>query len=649
MAKYQNIVLRTAKKLRFVLLAAFALFFLVYLRPSAAVEEPTVAETINDASIDDASIDGASIDLFSPQLAYRPLYTEIEKTFSVEAFAKKPLSEKCHFYFERLHAYDPNWWSSPKLGTEYPHDNLQKSQDLVHMNIYNHCFMGTNGSKDMDKVYGKLHMLFNNLDSRVYPYLSGKMPLFQHWTGAVHNGPPSADDQHVQSVAESVIDESTFAYDSAVLKAWDSKVYPSDKPFWNHYRERLNGVGIVLSINDALVDEAISLLGLLRTLDNKLPIQFFHRGDLSPFNKFRLFQAARAVRTQTSRSSFPKQDLWFVDVSFCLSKIYKDEFPKFFNKMLAYGFNSFQTTIMLDTDVVLFQTPVSLLQTSQFTQSGTLFFKDRNVDMHMSAAYIDFLKNTSPNKIDSFIFGLKAVNDSTWEGEYFKERYFHYMEAGVVVVNREKYWNAVILSLHLSFVQSTMIGSWGDKEHFWVSMLLSGLDDYKFDYYWTASVGSPIENENGVKYHKICSAHPAHVLSDTDELSWINSGVINCPKVSHQVVLKDFDILKDTLDPNGKKFQTAQELEKYYAMPISFDAFIIPPLAKHNIDNSNPDSGEYSNMGSQQLTTCQGYTWCSYDMIGMGQHPGWTGMFKQFTESQIDWYNYVAESYVNAA
>lgn len=638
MTKHSTVLLHAAKKLRFVLLATATLIWLLCLR-SGENRQPTVAETIHNQ---------ASVDFFSPELAYRPIYKVIEDSYSVEDFAKKPLAEKCYFYFERLHAYNPNWWTSPKLGTEYTHENLQKSEDLVHMNIYNHCFMGNATGSD-PTAYEKLHVLFNNIDTRVYPYLSGKLPLFQHWTGSIHVGPPLLE-AYPQNVAESVIDESTFAYDPSQLKTWESSsIYPKDKPFWNHYKDKLNNVGIVLSVNDALVEETMALLSLLRTLNNELPIEFLHRGDLSSLNKYRLFQVARAIKAPTTLSTFPKQDIWFVDVSFCLSDNYQNEFPKFFNKMLAYGFNSFKTMIMLDTDVVLFQTPASLLDTSQFKQSGTLFFKDRNVDMHMSAAYIDFLKNTSPNYIDSFIFGLIPVREETWEGEYFKERYFHYMESGVVVVNRDKYWNAVILSLHLSFIQSTMIGSWGDKEHFWVSMLLSGLDDYKFDDYWTASVGSPIRNEDGVKYHKICSAHPSHVLSDNNELSWINSGIINCPKVSHQLASKDFDLLKEISNPHGRSFANVQELEKFYTTPIAFDAFIIPPLAKNNIGNSNPEDGKYSNLGLQQLSTCKGYTWCSYDTIGEGQTPEWKGIYKHFTGKQIQWYNYIAESYVKAS
>lgn len=544
---------------------------------------------------------------------------------------------------------------APRLGPEYPHEELTKSQDLIHMNIYNQCFMDPDIFDSTGVSFRMLDKMFDGLDSRFYPYLSFNLPLFQHWTGHVFFGPEqisnkmdldnedgndaSADD-HLLSLSEV-----TFEYDTLMLN--NIPTSPSGIPFWNYYKTHLMHTGIVISINNDMVDDAILLVGNLRTLGNRLPIEIFHRGDLSNMNRLKLVKAARTKL----QLDVPKQNIWFVDVSFALNSDYKDEFPKYFNKMLAYGFNSFVHTIMLDVDVVLFASPTAFLKTETYKDSGTLFFKDRNLNMNMRQSFMDFLQDTSPNKIDEFLFGMSAVNEDTWKGEYFKEHYFHYMESGVVAINRKSYWNGVIMSLHLSFIQSTYIGSWGDKEHFWMGLLLSGLDDYRFDRYWAASVGHIITQKNGI--HKICSSHPSHILSETNELLWTNSGITNCPKLSEKTVMNDFNLLRqensrsDGFENIGLMFGSSKELEGYYRSHISFEGFIIPPLAKYNLAESNEEGFEGSYVGLEQTHLCQGYMWCAYDQIGDGLKSDLHGTFMEFTDIQKQKYQYIAQQYLS--
>lgn len=642
MSKYFRRIIYTIKKWKYILVS-FVLLCLIFLTTNSRNINKNKISIESNKMIEN----NLDIDFVSPELMFRPLYKLIDESYGIDQFIKKPLSERCEIYFEKLYEYNPNWSITSKLGAEFNHLNIDKSFDLININIYNNCFIKDNNKENL-KVLAKLQKKFKNLDLLMYPYLSGKMPLFQHWTGEISYGPPTHNINYKTIDELSIDNEIFYKYDPSKLKIWNSVEYSLDSPFWLNYKNHLNDIGIVVSVNDILVNEAISLIKNLRDLGNKLPIQFIHRGDLSNLSKFKLFKASRLLNTNLT-----KQDIWFVDISFSINEKYKNEFPKYFNKILAYSFNTFKTMIMLDTDIILFQNPITLLNSSQFRSSNTLFFKDRNLNMHMSNEFIQFLKFTSPNKIDEILFNLNSVdtNSEIWRSDYFKEKYFHYMESGVVVINRFKYWNAVILSTHLSFIQSTFIGSWGDKEHFWMSLLLSGFDNFQFNKYWSASVGNIINYENNnINYHKICSSHPAHILSDSNELSWLNSGILNCPKTNDNILKNDFN---DLLNDKGTKifkyeFNSINELKQYYLKPIDFEGFIIPPLAKFNIEDSNSKESSYPTEGLEKTNYCNGYTWCAYDIIGNGGREEYNGIFQKFTTEQIKWYNYIAQSYLDS-
>lgn len=658
MLKYSRNFLYRIKRRRFFLLTILSFSLLLYLLKIQHYKSPAI--TYNDKIEFHLEMndqwqnhyeDHLTLQQFTPELIYRPIYQSIYDDYqSIEEFTNKPLYEKCSIYFQKLHALNPDWWMSPKRGVEYPHDNNEKSENLIHLNIYNHCFMGKLESTDAN-IYKAVYKILNdlyggNFDKRVYPYLTGKMPIFQHWNGFIYNGPVSTSASSSDIGNFDQLNEFSFDYDLEMLSnassSSTSSSFSTEYAFWELYKQKLSGDGIAVSVNDELVDEAMSLIRNLRLLNNNLPIQFIHRGDLSTSNRYNLVKEARSNENNNNGENreYLEQDIWFVDLSFSISDSYESEFFKYFNKMLAYGFNSFKNMILMDTDIVLFQNPSEFFKSSQFESSKSLFFKDRNLDMHMSQAFIEFLQTTSPNKLDKSFFNIKPINFQKLDNsDYFKEKYFHYMESGVVVLDRSQYWNAVILSLQLSFIQSTLTGSWGDKEHFWIGCLLAGFDNYKFDKYWTASIGNVVDIVDGESVtHKICSAHPAHISSDNNELLWINSGILECPKVNELVTFNDFKTLEES-EENEDRFQSQHELEMFYKSPISFQSFIIPPLSKYFHDADK-------NVGLQQLSLCDNYMWCSFDKIGNGLRQEWNGIYGIFTDEQMEKYNYIAKNYL---
>ncbi|CAI8503070.1 unnamed protein product [Pichia kudriavzevii] len=252
-------------------------------------------------------------------IEYRPYHQFIDPKLSLE--------EKCRAYFTHLFKEQPDWTLTPKLGESFSHAEKTKSQDLVHLNLYNHCYM----SNDFAIV--------PEWDEKMYPYLSRKLPVFQHWSGVQSYGKPEKGDAKIDEL-------SVDSY-----KRQGVSMEPVDKgvPFWRYFKANLEGRGIIVSLSDNYVKEATKLIGNLKALSNTLPIQFFHRGDLSNDGKLKLTQALMKNNEQ------PLFDIWFVDVSPCLNEEYKGSFGSFFNKMLAYGFNTFQRSGLIRYRCCYFQ------------------------------------------------------------------------------------------------------------------------------------------------------------------------------------------------------------------------------------------------------------------------------------------------------
>lgn len=121
------------------------------------------------------------------------IYSIINSKYGTK-FLNYPLSKKCEIYFNILYEISPNWKLSPKIGqSEYPHDNKDIINDLHYMNIFNNCFLDKSLPNDKSKnlkSYKKLIEKFNDLNDRIYPYLSRKLPIFVHWDGTKIIGPP---------------------------------------------------------------------------------------------------------------------------------------------------------------------------------------------------------------------------------------------------------------------------------------------------------------------------------------------------------------------------------------------------------------------------------------------------------------------------
>ena len=617
-------ILRQLGKFKYLILALFLFLFLWQL-PSSPLNKDSALPTNNQPPAS-API---PLDALSPALIYRPIYNDITGSGaykSMEAFAAKPLQERCEFYFRRLLQLQPNWEMSEHLGANIGHDEIRKSQDIVHFNIYNHCY----NVNEFTPPEG--------LDEKMFPYLTGLEPVYQHWSGVYTRTTPS-NELPVQEITTKLYSEHSPRRPEKISKL----------PFWRNHLRKVDGSGIVVSVYDGNVNEVVLLLKNLRTLQSELKVELVHRGDLLDSNKAMISRAARI----TNEEETGPLEVWFVDISQCLKKPLSDVFDGYFNKLLAYAFTSFKHVVLMDSDVVHFTPPEKLLLNPKYVASGTLFFKDRNLPYRMSEAFTTFMKETSPNLVDSYLFDIPTVPTRIWDNEYFQNRYFHYMEAGVVCVDKSRHLPGVLMSLQLPRIKSTRIGSYGDKEHFWMGLLLAGDVKFEFEGSWTATVGAiqsednaggDIVNEGFLSGRRIYSSHPAHISSD-GSLLWINSGIKNCPKKVD--IGADLRKIRSDFSDIGQ-FMNHQDLQKWYDNAMTFEAYIIPPDSKYNSiadDSENlrvVKEGGISKMGAVRTPLCDKYIWCAYECVDGGA----CGTYGEFSKEQTEWYTYVAKSYL---
>lgn len=410
----------------------------------------------------------------------------------------------------------------------------------------------------------------------------------------------------------------------------------------------LRGKGLVLTATDAHFKSILNLIVLLRTLDTRMSLQIVHKGEISDFSQQRLLLAAtsnwsgdRAImsmlRNPKYKSSFRKLDLSFIDVSLAIKPEYKDRFVRFNNKLLANFFNTFEESMLIDTDTVFLKSPDEFLQFDQYISKGTFFFKDRSLaNTHKSAGSISMFKSMLPTMEDAK-YGINQVSSYTLNQRFF-HGFLHLQEAGVVLIDRRRHFETSLMAAHLSLHrESIMELTWGDKELYWLSFAISGDESYHFNHNHAASVGELSPDPDHSHYphlhnlREICSSHPAHIADDNHTLLWMNSGFKHCKKTMYH----------DETNPFFKGW-TQEEKKKYNTGPIRIKAALIPP--------EPPTPGltpvdDIPTRGWVPRDYCEMYTICAYtDVAGYKDK----GILLEFSEEEQHWFNYLSNSWFSS-
>ncbi|KAK6204460.1 mannosyltransferase putative-domain-containing protein [Scheffersomyces amazonensis] len=480
----------------------------------------------------------------------------------------------------------------------------------------------------------------SSLEPRIYRWLSFQFPIFERWTGLIEMSPPKYINKPTEEYGDSTED--------------------SDDCFLNRFRSQLNGKGIVLTAGDHHVDEVINLLRLLRALNNKLPIQIVFVDNLSSASKTRIVHAAREKMTRLPSSfknvehlfpdghslNLPPQEVWFVNVYNVIQSSYKNKFLTFGNKLLASVFNSFEEFILLDADTVIFKNPEWFFEIPKYKKSGAFFYKDRSTTDIRPDSDAYFFKKSFPSTMDSIMFDFPQVTNKTLNLDAMQGMY-HFMEAGLVVINKARHFNAMLLLPIIYSWEPFHYRSYGEKEFFWLVFPLEGNENYEFNEYRAAAVGEINQRgkkENGKKYlaKQLCNAHPAHIHDEDDSLVWLNSGFHFCGKYDKVDYKHDLEFQKNYY---VKTFETEEEIKKYYYDPIPIKSAIIPPF-KNAFENVAPNDDDEPPLAWEMLhVLCHDYMWCTYSSIGSGDNYQ-KGKVIEFNEKEQQYFKFLGDVWV---
>lgn len=499
----------------------------------------------------------------------------------------------------------------------------------------------------------------SELESRVYRWLSFSYPIYERWNGQQLTKPPNMKDY--------VKDPSVFQpSDPASYKTFSSpKTSRASTCFLNKFKSQLNGKGIVMSIGEHHVEDTIKLVKLLRVLNNQYPIQIAYYDNLSKELKERIVKAARIDAIELPESfdrvkgefphlegkkpTFPKQEVWFVNTYNAIQPNYRNKFDHFANKYFATIFNSFTEFMIIDADVALLKKPEYFFNMAKYVEKGAYFFRDRSINDLRPQSDLVFFQKLMPSLLDSTIFDIPVVTEKTLNLDFMQGAY-HYVESGVVVLNRMKHFNSILTMVQLNFFHAMTERVHGDKEVFWLAFSTNGDENVEFNKYAAASIGQVTpqnerlsEDGKELKSREICGNHPGHVSGEDDRtLLWLNSGFEFCPK----------DVNFSDEVGRGKIFKSfgpgdEEKLEKMYKSRVHITHAVVPPYNPQELknDDQEPPIGWY-----YPGIYCGYYTWCGYSSIGGnidGKDNTMYGTFIEYSEEETAVHDFLGDVWMS--
>ncbi|CAK7917119.1 putative alpha-1,3-mannosyltransferase Mnn1p [[Candida] anglica] len=557
--------------------------------------------------------------------------------------------------------------------SEFWNETMLQEQRLVnsisHYRIYNKCFVtgsdeivANKNSQFVAKqqqladprveVPALAHRDFktcSDMESRIYRWLSKSYPIYERWDGSILVNPPVMKD-YINMVQPSNAKASKGKGSKKVKSKLTNNNYGC---FVTGFKDLLNGKGIVFSIGDQHVDETCNLMRLLRALKTELPVQIVYKDDLSKESKAKIVNAARddfielpdsfkKVHSQfpddyMTDKGLPPIEVWFVDVKSAIDSHYHRKFNGYSNKFLATFFNSFEEYILIDADTVPLKKPEYFFEISQYKNTGAYFYKDRSIQIFDPESESRFFQKMSPSLVDNFVFDFDLVKEDVLQNEALKEGMHHYMESGLVVVNRAIHFNAIMTMLHINFYELFSARVWGDKEIFWLGFMVNG-EEYHMNKFFAAAIGE-IQSGRTHKSQELCAAHPGHIAEDGVTLEWINSGFAYCGQ-SDNVNFEEA-INNQWRYPDIK---TSEQYESFYRGRMDISQALIPPYNRERLKNTQdePEAG-----WRVDYDYCGGYMWCAYSSIGGktsdGSDNSMTGTLIDFNKSDQDMWAYLGD------
>ncbi|CUM65782.1 uncharacterized protein PRCAT00003430001 [Priceomyces carsonii] len=627
----------------------------------------------------------------------------------IKNFRKKDLAERCKIFFDHFQSKNPNWGFDEFKSFHFEKNIVKKKKyfenkfkqlklESTFSEIGRKDFVAiskefqraVNESREVEqkmadtitlmRIYGKCFLneqeksaeqaaIFEDFSSHIFPFIAKLLPTFESLNG------------ETTPRAFPVFDGNQY---TSKTKDFDGT------HIIDYMHKNSNGRGIVVSASKRHVKDLVKLIRVLRALNNELPIEVVHKGDIGKYSAQYITFAATADRKelldpinlsdsdkvspeidllrdlQKFGSYFPKQEIWFVNVTPSIPRAFKYSFGGYFNKILALIFNSFREVIMLDVDVVPLIPVKEFFEMKQYMETSALFFKDRSLRDTNDFIETNFFAKLFPvnkNSIDS-LFDIPLVN-KTLHNSYMKG-WRHNQEAGVVVVDKVKHFMGILMMLPLTLWKEPVKSSiWGDKEMFWLGFAMAGDENYNFNTNSAASVGEITSNSLHQHYvgslsQEICSSHPGQI-DDSGKLLWINSGFDYCKKNTYYRDKNKFPFSE--MDIN--------DLSNLFKSPLKIRHSIVPPdlpvyrtldnpevvmkehsslLQKQAQDLQDLDSGRINQVfninpqdGWLKSPICTGYFYCAYDIYDGSEKFDSKGKVYEFDDTEVKFYDYIGK------
>lgn len=461
------------------------------------------------------------------------LFDEISRRAEVD-IGSKGMPVQCNDYFNALHSSTMAWATTSRYLLLH-----QISNHVAHLRVFCQCYIQNGFDVPPSVSYEELQPMF-----------SGKLPL---WSKS-----------HLAFI------------DGKQLTA-----------FWRNYVDSLSGQGIVIGIHDKDVNYATRLLKVLNHLENDLPIQFVHEGDLSEQS----VQALEAAAVLTTGSISQKVE--FISIRPAITRGYQSIFKGYNNKWFAALFNTFEEIILMDADAVPFVKPLEFFKLDGYKKTGAYFFRDRELSESLTQNQVDFFTSMIPKTASAFGF---KVDEKKLNNNFFNYNSKHVMESGVVVMDRRTHLLGLLVSLSLQYwFQSGRI-MYGDKDLFWLGQLISGNSNFHFNEHAAAAIGE-LEDDKS-----LCSAQLGH-LSEDKKLFWTNGALLRCKKNTWFADFFKYSGLR------RKCANSLKSLRKLYSSAITISACVLP--ASISAINGDKKQKIRGNFNKNYNRGCGGIYYCA--------------------------------------
>ncbi|KAF0693062.1 Aste57867_15914 [Aphanomyces stellatus] len=237
--------------------------------------------------------------------------------------------------------------------------------------------------------------------------------------------------------------------------------------------------GIIICVHDRLVPMTLSLVQEVRRLGNKDPIHMYHcENELSQLSRETILAVDWTVEFHDA----------CVDLV-ATGKLRQDQvhhFHSYWLKPLALIHSQLDHVMLLDTDVMLFHNPDLLWDIQGYKDTGTLFFRDREIiirqfltdlvdvngterlALHVLFDTFDYDKFNLPRRPSQMLLESLA-----WKGDAAHEQ-----DSSITLIHKSKAPLAMDVLFHLlteEIHRHQPIFTHGDKELFWLAYELSQL------------------------------------------------------------------------------------------------------------------------------------------------------------------------------